>query len=178
MIPDKRALRTALRLTRQNHSRQPILVSDAFAGRLRPGLTVATYIPIGSEADPTPLVRVAVDAGCTLALPHVVDRATPLRFLARQDDDALVTGPFDLRQPTAESAPLHPDIILTPLVGFDRTGARLGQGAGHYDRAFAEFPDAWRIGVAFSCQEVDRLPTDTWDIPLNAIATDKEWIEP
>jgi 5-formyltetrahydrofolate cyclo-ligase len=71
-----------------------------------------------------------------------------------------------------------PDLILTPLVAFDRSLARLGQGAGHYDRAFARYPLARRIGVAFSVQEVERLPTDAWDVPLHAIVTEREWIAP
>ena len=73
-------------------------------------------------------------------------------------------------------AELTPDIVLTPLVGFDRRGTRLGQGAGHYDRAFAAHPAAWRVGIAWSVQEVDALPADAWDVPLHAIATEREWI--
>ena len=87
-------------------------------------------------------------------------------------------GPFGLLQPPGDAEEVVPDLILTPLVAFDRTLARLGQGAGHYDRAFARFPNARRIGVAFSVQQVDRLPTDPWDMPLHAIITEREWIVP
>jgi 5-formyltetrahydrofolate cyclo-ligase len=55
---------------------------------------------------------------------------------------------------------------------------RLGQGAGFYDRAFARLPAARRIGLAWSAQEADALPADPWDVPLHAVATEKEWIEP
>ena len=68
--------------------------------------------------------------------------------------------------------------MLTPLVAFDRRGNRLGQGAGHYDRAFATLPSAWRVGVAWSVQECEELKADTWDIPLHAVVTEKEWIVP
>ena len=106
----------------------------------------------------------------------MIDRETPLRFLEWQHDAPLATGPFRLRQPDADAPERVPDLILTPLVAFDRTLARLGQGAGHYDRAFAAYPNAHRIGVAFSVQEVERLPVDPWDVPLHAIITEQEWI--
>ncbi len=149
-----------------------------FRALLSHGLTVASYVPLGSEADPALLARAAVEAGCAIALPHVVDRATPLRFLAWDTEAALAAGPFGLSQPHDHWAELVPDIILTPLVAFTRRLERLGQGAGHYDRAFAQFPDARRIGVALSAQEVEALPVDPWDMPLHAIATEKEWITP
>ncbi|WP_343055154.1 5-formyltetrahydrofolate cyclo-ligase [Sphingomonas aerophila] len=151
--------------------------AQAFIDRLRPGLTVASYHPVGGEADPQLLNAATQAAGCRLALPYVIDRATPMIFLA-WDGGTLLPGPFGLQQLSPDAPGVTPDIILTPLVGFDRAGNRLGQGAGHYDRAFAEYPQAWRVGVAFSIQEVAQLPCDPWDVPLNAIATDTEWITP
>jgi 5-formyltetrahydrofolate cyclo-ligase len=174
---DKAQLRRHLRAARAAAPSRPIVPPPAFLTRLTPGLVVASYHPVGHEADPTPLADAARAAGCILALPHVVDRATPLRFL-RCDGAPLAPGPFGLSQPAPDTAEVAPDIILTPLVGFDRRGHRLGQGAGHYDRAFAAHPDAWRVGVALSVQEVERLPNDPWDVPLHAVVTEKEWIVP
>ncbi|MFZ8396223.1 5-formyltetrahydrofolate cyclo-ligase, partial [Staphylococcus aureus] len=71
---------------------------------------------------------------------------------------------------------VKPDIILTPMLAFDAKLDRLGQGAGYYDRAFATFPDAWRIGVAWSVQQVESLPTEAWDMPLHAVITECGWI--
>ena len=107
------------------------------------------------------------------ALPFVVDRSAPIRFLAWNPGDSLTTGPFGLRQPEADSPELAPDVILTPLVGFDARLNRLGQGAAHYDRAFARYGDARRVGVAWSVQEVPAIPADIWDVPLHAIITEK-----
>jgi len=178
--PDKRTLRAAARAARDalGPHRPPIPVQTPFLALLRPGMIIASYIPLGSEADPSPLSRAGADAGCTIALPHVIDRATPLRFLLWETKLALETGPFGLQQPAAEARELAPNLILTPLVAFDRTLARIGQGAGHYDRAFAQFPDAHRIGIAYGVQQVAHVPADPWDIPLHAIATEKEWITP
>ena len=176
MLLDKPALRARLRAARDlfaGQSSSAILAPDAFVERLQPGMTVATYCPVGSEADPTQLAAAAAAAGCALALPFVVDRAAPIRFLAWQLGEPLVAGPFSLRQPDPASPEVAPDVILTPLVGFDRRLNRLGQGAGHYDRAFARYEAAWRIGIAWSVQEVAAIPADIWDVPLHAIITEK-----
>lgn len=154
----------------------PIIVDPAYLAMLAPGRIVASYVPLGSEADPAPLEHAARVAGCRIALPHVVDRATPLRFLEWNVETPLRTGPYGLRQPAADAGELLPDIVLAPLVAFDRQLNRIGQGAGHYDRAFAAFPDAHRVGIAWSVQEIDHIEPDAWDAPLHAIATEREWI--
>ena len=160
------------------HGRPVIRVDAAFERLLVPPLIVASYVPVGGEADPAPFEVAARAAGCVLALPHVVDRATPLRFLRFDEGAMLEAGPFGLRQPADSGTEIVPDIVLTPLVAFDRQLNRIGQGAGHYDRAFAAYPSAIRIGVAWSVQQVERIAADPWDAPLHAIATEKEWITP
>ncbi len=178
-MTDKRALRARMRATRDGFvaaGRAGIAPPPAFLDRLKPGLTIAAYCPIGSEADPALLTGAAVSAGCALALPHVVDRITPLRFLAWVEGATLAIGPHGLNQPPADAPECRPDIILTPLVAFDARLNRLGQGAGHYDRAFTGLPDAWRVGVAWSVQRVDTLPADPWDVPLHAVITEQGWI--
>ena len=180
MLTGKPALRAHLRALRDEAAAYGSAFSPppAFLARLRPGVTVATYHPVGGEAGPADFDLAVLAALGNLALPHVTNRADPIRFLAWPRDAALTTGPLNLRQPPADAPELAPDIILTPLVGFDRRGNRLGQGAGHYDRAFAAYPDAWRVGLAWSVQEVDALTPDPWDVPLHAIATETEWITP
>lgn len=172
---DKGALRARLRAERDlfaSKASRGIVPGGHFLDRLLPGRIVATYSPVGSEADPALLAAAAIERGCRLALPHVVDRATPIRFLAWEIGEPLVDGPFSLRQPAADRSEVAPDLILTPLVGFDARLNRLGQGAGHYDRAFARYPEAWRCGVAWSIQQVPSIPTDSWDVPLHAVITE------
>lgn len=176
-MSDKAALRTLMRAARRRFAPAgPIRVAPAFLQRLRPGLVVASYRPVGGEADPAPLEEAATAGGCALALPRVEGGAAPLRFLAWSPGRPLEAGPFGLDQPPADALDLAPDIILTPLVAFDRTCGRLGQGAGYYDRAFILHRDSWRVGVAWSVQEVPRVPVDPWDVPCHAVATEKEWI--
>lgn len=183
MMPaDKRRLRADARARRDLFAatpHHPVMVMAAFTALLRPGLIVASYVPIGSEADPAPLEHAARAAGCGLALPHVIDRATPLRFLPWDGEPSgLTTGAFGLRQPNPALPDIAPDVILTPLVAFDRALNRIGQGAGHYDRAFAAFPHARRIGIAWSVQEIASIAPDPWDMPLHAIATEAGWVTP
>lgn len=176
---DKPALRAQIRATRDAFvaSGPPAIAPPPeFLARLEHGLTVTSYIALGSEADPAPLARAAVEAGCTIALPHVTRRGEPMRFLAWDSADDLIPGPFGLHQPHHEALALVPDIILTPLLAFDAKLDRLGQGAGYYDGAFAQFPEAWRVGVAWSVQRVEELPVDPWDMPLHAIVTEQGWI--
>ncbi len=177
---DKRTIRAVARAARDalGQDRPAIVVPAAFRSLLRPAMIVASYVPFGSEADPSPLAQAALEAGCAIALPYVVDRATQMRFLSWKHGDLLAAGPYGLQQPSSEAAEVAPDLIITPLVAFDRGLGRVGQGAGYYDRAFAHFPQAFRVGIAYSVQEVAQTPADPWDVPLHAIVTEKEWITP
>ena len=153
-------------------SAAPAVLVDLFIA----GRTVAGYIPVGSEADPRALLGIAHTAGCKTALPFVTSRAAPMQFLRWAPGDLLHEGPFGLMQPESDAEPCEPDVILTPLVAFDRSLMRLGQGAGHYDRALSLLDTAFVVGIAWSVQEAPLLPADPWDIPLNAVLTEKAWI--
>lgn len=138
--------------------------------------TIAGYVSTGSEVRADRLLYVAASMGKQIALPWLADRHAQLVFREWRQGDPLEKAPFGFQQPLASGAPCDPDLILAPLIGFDRTMNRLGQGAGHYDRAFARWPGAIRIGLAWSVQECDELTPDPWDVPLDAVLTEKEWI--
>lgn len=183
----KTELRRALRARRAAFARNPgamqslfvasLFVAEQVKPRLAGAQTVAAYVSDGEEVDPLPILFQAIDRGMATALPRVTARDVPMTFHQWYPGDVLLPGPFGLMQPSPDAPTAAPDLILTPLVGFDRTLNRLGQGAGFYDRAFVEFPAARRIGLAWSVQEADALPADAWDIPLHAVATEREWIE-
>lgn len=181
----KQSLRAVLRRRRRAFvdgldgaafDRATAALTDRVLARLGGTRIVAGYVAVGAEADPAAILHAAHAGGRALALPAVTDRASPLRFLAWSPGEPLVEGPFGLVQPAPHAAEVAPDLILAPLVGFDRLLGRLGQGAGHYDRAFAAHPAARRIGLAWSVQEADAIPADPWDVALHAIATEREWI--
>lgn len=138
---------------------------------------IAAYLPFGSEIDISAVLERVCARGRQSALPHVAGPDAPMRFLAWRPGEPLETGPFGLRQPAPDTPEVEPDLIFAPLLGFDRALNRIGQGAGFYDRVFAALPDARRIGVAWSVQEVATIPADSWDVPLHAVITERERIE-
>jgi 5-formyltetrahydrofolate cyclo-ligase len=137
----------------------------------RPGI-LASYAALGDELDPAPLEAAALAAGFTLAFPRVRPDA-PLAFHRANFTD-LTPGFRGIPEPAPDSPEVRPDILLVPLVAADRTGTRLGQGGGHYDRTLtalrAQGP-VRAIGLAWDMQLVARIPTQPWDQPLDAIAT-------
>lgn len=137
---------------------------------------VAAYVSTGGEIDPLELLLHAAGMGLRTALPRVESRDAPMTFRYWTPGEELIPGPLHLTQPTEDAVICVPDLILAPLLGFDRRMGRIGQGAGFYDRAFAAYPNAVRIGLAWSVQEVDEIPLDPWDVPLHGIATEREWI--
>lgn len=163
-----RAIRAGLAAARGSAAIDP---PPDFADLLRGVRTVAGYVATGTEADPAPLLAAARRAGLTIALPHTVSREDPIRFLI-DNGTPLIDGPFGLSQPPHDAPEAEPDLVLVPLLAFDARLHRLGQGAGHYDRALLGLRKALRIGVAFSGQHVDALPVDNWDQPLDAVITE------
>lgn len=133
---------------------------------------VAFYHGLGSELGCGPAIAAAAMHGIRIALPHVAGRAQSMRFLSWAPGDPLESGWRGLQQPRSAAAELDPDVIVTPLLGFDSTLARLGQGAGFYDRAFAERPAAAKIGFGWSIQRVAVIACDRWDVRLDAVVTE------
>ena len=115
--------------------------------------------------------------GLSVALPIVSQEVGVMDFHLWQPEDDLVPGPFDIPQPHASAPMADPDVIFTPLVAFDATLSRLGQGGGYYDRVFARYPDALRIGLAWSVQQVAHVPLESWDYPLHFVLTERALIE-
>lgn len=143
---------------------------------LKPDMVVAGYIAKDSEADPSSIIAQAHVLGCTTALPHVTGKVAPMQFLEWAPGNELVKGPFGLQQPLETAALCKPDIVLVPLIAFDSRLMRLGQGAGHYDRALSILDGTIAVGVAWSVQMAPTLITDPWDIPMDAILTEQSWI--
>ncbi len=184
-ILDKPALRRELRARRraflaETRPQQLEIMHRDLVCRLEPHLAgarlVSAYVATGGEIDPLGILLHAAGLGIRIALPRVESRELPMTFHRWRPGDELTAGPMGLTQPDAAAPPCEPDLILAPLLGFDRALGRIGQGAGFYDRAFAAHPAARRIGLAWSVQEVDALPLDPWDVPLHGIATEREWI--
>lgn len=146
--------------------------------------TVAVYAAMGSEVDPAAFAAAAVARGWRVAYPCMLSATDAMACGQRMRMRAVSAGdasetPF-IAHPTRAFAamdvdsdhfPIVPakalDMIIVPLVAFDRTGARLGYGGGCYDRYLPTVaPECLIIGIAFDEQRVDRVPTDAHDLPL------------
>ncbi|WP_234186487.1 5-formyltetrahydrofolate cyclo-ligase [Shinella sp. NM-101] len=140
-----------------------------------PGAVVSGFWPIRSEADVRPLMAHLRSRGARLCLPVVLDRETIIFRELVAGAPVVKTG-FGTTGPGPEAAVIDPDILLVPLSAFDRTGHRIGYGAGHYDRAIdrlkAKGHSPKLIGIAFDCQEVASVPAEPHDVPLDAILTE------
>lgn len=140
-----------------------------------PGTVISGFWPIRSEADIRPLMAHLRSRGARLCLPVVLDRETILFRELVAGAPVVKTG-FGTTGPGPEAAVLDPDILLVPLSAFDRTGHRIGYGAGHYDRAIERLKAKGRkpklIGIAFDCQEVASVPAEPHDVPLDGILTE------
>lgn len=146
-------------------------------GFLKPyaGLSVAGYMPIGSELDPRPAMAELCRRG-RVAVPVVEAKAQPLRFDLWTPETEMAPGAFGALIP-ARSEPITPQVVIVPMLAFSRAGHRLGYGGGFYDRTLEKLrADApvFAIGLAYAGQELQDLPVEPTDAPLDAIVTERE----
>lgn len=146
---------------------------------------IALYLGNDGEIDPSYLIEAAWRQGKQTYLPVLGLRATNrLWFLPFAEQTPLIPNRFGIAEPQhhrrdRQFKPQRLDLVLMPLVAFDKQGNRLGMGGGFYDRtlAFLRTRRSWRkprlIGLAYEFQCVDALPVQEWDVPLDAIATEK-----
>lgn len=138
------------------------------------GPTVAGYIPIGSEIDPQPLMARLEKSGAQLCLPRVDDDGATMTYRLWSTGEPLEARRFGLKEPHEDAPVVRPTLILTPLLAFDATGARLGYGKGHYDRAISALRADGRVftcAVGFQIQRVEAVPVETHDEPLDWAVT-------
>ncbi|HLZ75372.1 5-formyltetrahydrofolate cyclo-ligase [Phenylobacterium sp.] len=144
---------------------------------------VGAYCAQGSELDPGPILQAILELNAghaQAALPVALDKNSPLKFRLWRPDQPLEKDACGIPSPPASAPEVLPNLLITPLLAFDRRGGRLGQGGGHYDRtlkALRRQRPVFVLGVAFSGQEIDEAPMDAHDQRLDAIVTETEFIE-
>ena len=135
----------------------------------------AAYLPIRSELSPLPLFAALADRGIVTAMPVTPPPGNPLTFYRWAPGMRLDDGPYGTKQPPLGSERVIPDVILAPMLAFDAGCWRLGYGGGFYDRSIAELRvsghEVVAIGIAFGGQQVDKVPTGSYDMPLDAVWT-------
>jgi 5-formyltetrahydrofolate cyclo-ligase len=179
---DMRARRRAL------SPRAAALASIAIVHRLirlapmRRARSVAGYWPVDGEPDVREALLVARARGAVVLLPVLSTRGSHMRFVPWQPGAPLVRNRYGIPEPLPARRRFYPaaaiDLVLAPLLAFDRRGHRLGQGGGYYDRAFAGIagrPRPWSpiVGVAYEQQRVEELEAAPWDVPLSIVVTDR-----
>lgn len=140
-----------------------------------PGEVISGFFPIRTEADIRPLMHRLKVRGARLCLPVVLDKETII-FREIADGIPMVDTGFGTTGPGPEAKTVDPDVLLVPLSAFDAYGHRIGYGAGHYDRAISRLHAKGRtprlIGIAFDCQQVEAVPFEKHDVPLDAVLTE------
>ncbi|WP_434288207.1 5-formyltetrahydrofolate cyclo-ligase [Celeribacter sp. SCSIO 80788] len=139
------------------------------------GKVTAGYMPLGSEIDPRPAMSVLHDRG-PVAVPVVEAKAQPLRFDRWTPEGAMVEGAFGALIPAA-SEPVIPEVVIVPMLAFNRAGHRLGYGGGFYDRTLAKLRamgSVFAVGLVYAAQELPDIPVEPTDAPLDAIVTERE----
>jgi len=152
------------------------LLSGVLAGYR--GVPVAGYMAIRSEIDPSAAMEEAAAHG-PVGVPVIEGPGMALTFARWSPGCALKEGPFGAMIP-AQGEVMTPEIVIVPLVAFDRRGGRLGYGGGFYDRTLELLRAArptMAIGFAYGAQEDDSLPLEATDQPLDMVVTEAEVIE-
>lgn len=158
--PNERRLRSA-----------PIL--DQLAAELAGARIVGIYWPFRGEIDVRDLAHRHIEAGGIAALPVVVEKNAAVEFWRWRPEVPMSRGLFNIPIP-GEREVVTPDVLIVPLVGFDRSGYRLGYGGGYYDRTLAASqPRPRTIGIAFAEAELETIYPQPHDIPMSRIVTDR-----
>jgi len=143
--------------------------------------SVACYSPFNGEPDITPLCRQLMSDGHELALPVISENDDhAMTFHSWRADTRLSKNKYGILEPQGSaSMPLSSfDMLLMPLVAYDRLGNRLGMGSGYYDRHLESLRDSHtplRVGVAYSLQETEAIDKNNWDIPLHGVVNEHGW---
>ena len=187
---DQAALKAELRAqTRAKRDALPAATRAAAAAAIaaRPfpvsiarGTIVSGFMPLKSEINPLPLMKKLAEVGARLALPVVAGKGKPLIMRAFAFGDTLAAGVWGIREPKPEALEIRPDIMIVPLLAFDRTGHRLGYGGGYYDMtitALRATKPITAIGIAFAAQEIARVPATPRDARLDLVLTEHEAID-
>ena len=144
--------------------------------QIRDGETVMVYTSKENEVNTANSITSLLERGNPVIVPIIVKDDVSLRLSYLKDHSVLVPSTFGVPEPIGNEIPASGDdvdTIIVPMLGFDRTGRRIGYGAGYYDRFLAKNRTLRKIGIAFSCQEFETLPVDEYDIPMDCIITEE-----
>ena len=184
-MTSRTALRKEIRIRRndlsqsmQQKSSQLLVQHLSRHQKVRSAQTIALYLANDSELDPMPFIKWCWQQKKQVYLPVLHPFCSGnLLFLLFENNSPMIRNQYGIYEPKLELSKVCPlnqiDVLFTPLVAFDNSGARLGMGGGFYDRTIANWQQhqVYPIGLAHDCQQVDKIPVEHWDIPLPEIIT-------
>ena len=142
------------------------------------GLPMAGYMPIRTEIDPLPSMAKISFYG-KVGVPVIQGANEPLLFAAWTPRIEMIEGQFGAKVPLSKNF-FTPELLIVPLVAFDRKGGRVGYGGGFYDRTLEKLKmdkPVLAIGFAYSCQEIERVPLEKTDQRLDFVVTEKDVLD-
>ena len=186
-----RSRRKALSLTFQQKAAKDLLSILKNNSVIKQAKHIAVYLANNGELDLQPFIHWCWQHNKHIYLPivHPFSKGN-LLFLHYDNNSTMVSNRYSIDEPKLDVRNIKPiqqlDIILTPLVAFDNTGARVGMGGGYYDRTLAKWYEHYALntqytpsifGIAHDCQQIAKVPHEAWDIPLPKIITPTRTIE-
>ncbi|MFA9487423.1 MULTISPECIES: 5-formyltetrahydrofolate cyclo-ligase [unclassified Mannheimia] len=169
-----RAKRLSLSESQQVHSSHSIIPHAISLIESYQASHIAFYLPFNGEISPLPLMNSLLEQGKKLYLPILHPFTSgQLLFVNYHCKTSLKFNRLGIQEPVLDVRNIIPlqelEMIFTPLVACDNAGNRLGMGGGFYDRTLAQAPHIISVGLAHECQQVEQLPIESWDMPLNHI---------
>jgi len=152
------------------------IICQSLLGCILDGETVMVYTSKEKEVNTRPLITALLERKNPVVVPIIEKEDVSLRLSYLRDLSVLVPSTFGVPEPIGSEIPVYPgdiDTIILPMLGFDRHGGRIGYGAGYYDRFLEKNMHLRKIGIAFACQEMEKLPVDENDIPMDCIITEE-----
>jgi 5-formyltetrahydrofolate cyclo-ligase len=156
------------------------IAARAFPVPTAPGMIVSGFMPMRSEINPLPLLRNLAAQGAQLALPVIQGRGKPLLMRAWSFGAPLEARQWGIKEPADDATVVEPDVLIVPLACFDRSGHRIGFGAGYFDktiRALRAKKAVIAAGVAFAAQEIAHVPATDFDERLDLVLTERDVID-
>ncbi len=183
---NNRQLRNNMSLSEQRHLSSLIVENISKSTQFKKCKNIAVFLPNDSEPDLSALIEHAWAKGLNCYLPILGKKfESKLKFQLYSPSSPLILNCYNIPEPklnlsTCITKPWLLDLILMPLVAFDLTGNRIGMGGGYYDKTlhYRRHRSVWQkpplMGVAYAKQQVVKIKSEKWDIPLDFIASDNE----
>ncbi|MBX3708383.1 MAG: 5-formyltetrahydrofolate cyclo-ligase [Gammaproteobacteria bacterium] len=177
-----REIRSQIKMEYRQYAAQAANLHFTHLPMFKQSQHIACYLYAKDEFDASPIIQTIWQSQKACYLPILTgSKDNSLLFSRYNDGDALHLNRYSILEPADISHVISPenlDMVITPLVAFDLQGHRLGAGGGYYDRTFAFLRTGFHekpyiIGLAYAAQQADLLPSDSWDVPLNGMVTEK-----